>query len=72
MDNHRKYVCKESCMQYHFFKPFNSMEHNCFHKSVSLTLLDRTDKEKPKKLEDYWRETSNTYSPFGHNVEYSV
>ena len=45
-------------MQEHLFKYFNDMGHNGFLNSVSITLI-----------EDCWRRTLKTYSPFGVNVE---
>ena len=69
---HRKHSRKESCMQEHLFKHFNSMGHNGLLNNVSITLIDKTDGKNPKKREDYWRRTLKTYSPFGLNVEDSV
>ena len=62
-DNDRKHSRKESCMQEHLFKHFNSMGHNGFLNNVSITLIDKTDGKNPKKREDYWRRTLKTYSP---------
>ena len=67
---HRKHSRKESCMQEHLFKHFNSMGRNGFLNSVSITIIDKADSKNPKKR-DYWR-TLKTYSPFGLNVENSV
>ena len=52
-DNDRKHSRKESCMQEHLFKHFNSMGHNGFLNNVSITLIDKTDGKNPKKREDY-------------------
>ena len=71
-DNNRKHSRKESCMQEHLFKNFNSMGHNGFLNNVSITLIDKTDGKNPKKREDYWRRTLKTYLPFGLNIEDSV
>ena len=40
-DNDRKHSRKESCMQEHLFKHFNSMGHNGFLNNVSITLIDK-------------------------------
>ena len=45
---------------------------NFFNTYFSITLIDKTDGKNPKKREDYWRRTLETYSPFGLNVEDSV
>ena len=71
-DNDRKHACKDSFMQEHLFKHFNSKGHNGFLNNVSITLIDKTDSKNPKRREDYWRRTMKTYSPFGLNVDYSV
>ena len=71
-DNDRKHSRKESCMQEHLFKHFNSMGHNDFLNNVSMTLIDKTDGKNPKKREGYWRRNLKTFSPFGLNVEDSV
>ena len=71
-DNDRKHSRKESCMQEHLLKHFNSMGQNGFLHNVSITLIDKTDGKNPKKRDDYWRRTVKTYSPFGLNVEDSV
>ena len=42
-NNDRKHSRKESCMQEHLFKHFNSMGHNGFLNNVSITLIDKTD-----------------------------
>ena len=68
----RKHSRKESCMQEHLFKHFNSMGHNGFLNNVSITLIDKTDSKNPKKRDDCWRRTLKTYSTFGLNVEDSV
>ena len=68
----RKHSRKESCMQEHLFKHFNSMGHNGFLNNVSITLIDKTDGKNPKKRDDCWRRTLKTYSTFGLNVEDSV
>ena len=68
-DNDRKHSRKERCLQEHLFKHFNSMGHNGFLSNVSITLIDKTNGKNPKKIEDYWRRTLKTYSPFGLNVE---
>ena len=71
-DNDRKHSRKESCMQEHLFKHFNSMGHSGFLNNVSITLIDKIDGKNPKKREDYWSRTLKTYSTFGLNVEDSV
>ena len=71
-DNDGKHSRKESCMQEHMFKHFNSMRLNGFLNNVSITLIDKTDGKNPKKRKDYWRRTLKTYSLFGLNVEDSV
>ena len=42
-DNGRKHSRKESCIQEHLFKHFNSIEHNGFLSNVSITHIDKTD-----------------------------
>ena len=54
------------------FKHFNSMRRNGFLNNISITFIDKTDGKNPKKREDYWRRTLETYSHFGPNVEDSV
>ena len=71
-DNDRKHSRKESCMQEHLFKYFNSMGHNGFLNNLPRTLIDKTDRKNPKKREDYWRRTLKAYSLLGLNVEDSV
>ena len=71
-DDNRKHSRKESCMQEHLFKYFNSMGHNGFFNNVSITLIDKTNGKNTKKREDYRRRTLKTYSPFGLHVEGSV
>ena len=71
-DNDRKHSRKESFLQEHLFKHFNSTGHNGFLNNVSVTLIDETDGKNPRKREDYWRRTLKTYSHIGLNVEYSV
>ena len=59
-------------MEEHLFKHFNSMRRNGFLNNISITFIDKTDGKNPKKREDYWRRTLETYSHFGPNVEDSV
>ena len=40
-DNDKKHSRKESCIQEHLFKHFNSMRHNGFLNTVSITRIDR-------------------------------
>ena len=40
-DNDKKHSCKDSCMQEHLFKHFNSLRHNGFINNVSITRIDR-------------------------------
>ena len=65
-------ILKESCMEEHFFKHFNSTGHNGFLNNVSVTLIDKPDDKNPKKREDCWRRTMKTYSLYRLNVEDSV
>ena len=69
-DNDRKHSCKESCVQEHLFKHFNSMGHNGFLNYVSITLIDKTDGRilLIRLTEPFMK----TYSPFGLNVEDNV
>ena len=53
-NNDRNDSRKASCMQEHLFKYFKSMGHNGFLNNVSITLIDKTDGNNPKKR-DYWR-----------------
>ena len=71
-DNDRKHSRKESCIQEHLFKHFNSHGHNGFLNNVSISLIDETDCKNPEKREDYWRRTLKTYSLFVLKVEDSV
>ena len=52
-DNDRKHSWKESCMQEHLFRHFNSIELNGFLNNVSITLIDKTDRKNPNKREGY-------------------
>ena len=49
----KKHSRKDSCMQEHLIKHFNSMRQNVFLNNVSITLIDKTDGKNPKKREDY-------------------
>ena len=48
-------------MQEYLFQHFNSMGHNGFFNNVSITLIDKTDSKNPKKREDHWGRTVNSY-----------
>ena len=48
-DSDRKHSRKESCMQEHFFKYFNSMGHSGFLNNVLITLIDKTDGKNVKR-----------------------
>ena len=50
-DNDRKHSRKESCMQEHLFKHFNSMGHNGFLNNVSITHLLRRPTVRTLKTE---------------------
>ena len=49
----KKHSRKESCVQEHLIKHFNSMRQNVFLNNISITLIDKTDGKNPKKREDY-------------------
>ena len=49
----KKHSLKETCMQEHLIKHFNSMRQNVFLNNISITLIDKTDGKNPKKREDY-------------------
>ena len=51
-DTDRKHSHKDSCMQEHLFKHFNSMRHNGFCNNVLGTLIDKTDGKNSKMRED--------------------
>ena len=55
----------EDCFQEHLFRHFHSGDHICFLENANIMLIDKTDGQNPKKREDYWRRTLNTYAPFG-------
>ena len=54
-------------MQEHLFEHFESEGHSGFLGNVSITLIDNTDDKDPKKRENYWMKTLQTYVPFGLN-----
>ena len=59
-------------MQEYLFEHFKSKSHSDFLGNVSITLIDKTDGKDPKRRENYWMRTPNTYAPFGLNIEDSV
>ena len=50
-------------MHEHLFKHFNSMIYNGFLHNDSITLIDKTDGQNPKKRDEYWRRTSKPTRP---------
>ena len=62
-DNDRKHSRKESCIQEHLFKHFNSHGHNGFLNNVSISLIDKTDGKNPEKRKNYWRRTLKPTRP---------
>ena len=51
-DNPRKFDRKESCMQEHLHKHFQTEGHKGFLNEASAALIDKTDGKEPKKEED--------------------
>ena len=52
IDNARKFDRKESCMQEHLHKHFQTEGHNSFLNEVSVTFIDKTNGKNPKKEKD--------------------
>ena len=71
-DNARKFDRKESCMQEHLYKHFQTEGHKGFLNEASVTFIDKTDGKDPKKRERYWIKTLKTIEPYGLKIAYSV
>ena len=71
-DNARKFDRKESCMQEHLYKHFQTEGHKGFLNEASVTFIDKTDGKDPKKRERYWMQTLKTMEPYGLNIVDSV
>ena len=59
-------------MQEHLFEHFNREGHSGYLGNVSMTLIDKTDGKDPKRRENYWIRTLETYAPIRLNIEDSV
>ena len=59
-------------MQEHLFEHFKNKGHSGFLGNVSITLIDKTDREDPKMRKNYLMRTLKTYTPFVLNIEESV
>ena len=70
--NGRKFDRKESCMQEHLYKYFQTEGHKGFLNEESVTFIDKTDVKDPKKRERYWMQTLKTMDPYGLNIADSV
>ena len=51
-DNARKFDRKESCMQEHFYKHFQTEGHKSVLNEPLVTFIDKTDEKDPKKEKD--------------------
>ena len=71
-DNARKFDRKESCMQEHLYKYFQTEGHKGFLNEASVTFIDKTDGQDPKKRERCWMRTLKTMEPYGLNIADSV
>ena len=69
-DYARTFDRKESCMQEHLYKHFETEGHKGFLNEASVTFIDKTDGKDPKKR--YWMRTLKTMEPYGLNVADSV
>ena len=58
-------------MQKHLFRYFSSTGPNVF-LNVSITFIDKTDPEIPRKREDLWGETLKRMVPYGLDIEESA
>ena len=59
-------------MQQHLFDHFSEDGRHSFLTDVSITLIDKTEPPNVLKIENYWRSTLKTMTPWGLNVEYCV
>ena len=59
-------------MQEHLYKHFQTEGHKGVLNEASVTFIDKTDGEDPKKGERYWMETLKTMKPYGLNIADSV
>ena len=71
-DNARKFDRKESCMQEHLYKHFQTEGHKGSLNEASVTFIDKTDGKDLKKTERYWMRTLKTVEPYGLNIANSV
>ena len=67
-DNARKFDRKESCMQEHLYKHFQTEGHKGFLNEVSVTFIDKTDGKNPKKRERYWMRTLKKMESYGLHI----
>ena len=56
-------------MQQHLVEHFSEEGHHSFLEDGSITLIDKNDPSIPLQIENYWRSTLKTMSPWGLNVE---
>ena len=59
-------------MQEHLFEHFKNKGHSGFLGNVSITHIDKTDREDPKMRKNYLMRTLKTYTPFVLSIEESV
>ena len=52
IDNAKKFGRKESCIEEHLHKHFQTEGHNSFLNEVSVTFIDKTNGKNPKKEKD--------------------
>ena len=71
-DDARKFDRKKSFMQEHLYKHFQTEGHKGVLNEASVTFIDKTDGEDPKKRERYWMQTLKTMKPYGLNIADSV
>ena len=71
-DNARKFDRKESCMQEHLYKHFQTEGHKGFLNEASVTLIDKMNGKDPKKRERYWIQTLKTTELNGFNIADSL
>ena len=68
----RKNARYEACMQEHLFERFKSEGHSGFVGNISVTLIDTTNGNGPKRRENDWMKTLKTHDPFRLNIEDSL
>ena len=49
IDNNRKYLRKEACIQQHIFEYFSSKAYSSFLDDISIIFIDKTDPKDPNK-----------------------